>query len=147
MINVVGSKTTRVSGSTYSSSWVYDTERDTIAEATGMVHTIDEDSANGTISIGVRHTDANSNTFIESVVACASISTTISARDDWDNTVSTTINRNGISFDTDDACIYFGAAQKFHIIFRDGTPSTLAIESSDTDPGTYMTRSEFSDAT
>ncbi|CAN0567631.1 unnamed protein product [Ectocarpus sp. 12 AP-2014] len=147
VINVVGSKTTGASGNTYSSSWVYDTETDTIAEATRIVHTIDEDSANGTISIGVRHTDANSNTFIEPVVACASGSTTISAQDDSDNTVSTTIDPTGISFDTDDACIYFGAAQKFRIIFRDGTPSTLAIESYDADSGTYMTRSEFSDAT
>lgn len=147
VINVVGSKTTGVSGDTYSSSWVYDTEADTIAEATRIVHQIDEDSANGTISIGVRHTDANSNTFIEPVVACTSGSTTISAQDDSDNTVSTTIDPTGISFDTDDACIYFGAAQKFRIIFRDGTPSTLAIESYDADTGTYMTRSEFSDAT
>ncbi|CAN0402697.1 unnamed protein product [Ectocarpus sp. 12 AP-2014] len=147
VINVVGSKTTGASGSTYSSSWVYDTETDTIAEATRIVHTIDEDSASGTISIGVRHTDANSNTFIEPVVACSSGSTTISAQDDSDNTVSTTIDPTGISFDTDDACIYFGAAQKFRIIFRDGTPSTLAIESYDADTGTYMTRSEFSDAT
>ena len=147
VINVVGSKTTGVSGNTYSSSWIYDTETDTIAEATRIVHTIDEDSASGTISIGVRHTDANSNTFIEPVVACASGSTTISAQDDSDNTVSTTIDPTGISFDTDDACIYFGAAQKFRIIFRDGTPSTLAIESYDADTGTYMTRSEFSDAT
>ncbi|CAM9105246.1 unnamed protein product [Ectocarpus sp. 8 AP-2014] len=147
VINVVGSKTTGVSGNTYSSSWVYDTETDTIAEATRIVHEIDEDSANGTISIGVRHTDANSNTFIEPVVSCASGSTIISAQDDSDNTVSTTIDPTGISFDTDDACIYFGAAQKFRIIFRDGTPSTLAIESYDADTGTYMTRSEFSDAT
>ncbi|CBN80354.1 EsV-1-50 [Ectocarpus siliculosus] len=146
VMNVVGSKTTGASGETYSSSWVYDTAADTIAEATRIVHTIDEDSANGTISIGVRHTDANSNTFIEPVVACASGSTTISAQDDSDNTVSTTIDPTGISFDTDDACIYFGAAQKFRIIFRDGTPSTLAIESYDADSGTYMTRSEFSDS-
>ena len=146
VINVVGSKTTGVTGSTFSSSWVYDTETDTIAEATCIVHTIDEDSASGTLSIGVRHTDADSNAFIEPVIECASGSTTISAQDDSDNTVSTTIDSTGISFDTDGASIYFGAAQKFRIIFRDGTPSTLAIESYDADTGTYMTRSEFSDA-
>jgi hypothetical protein len=146
VINVVGSKTTGASGSTSSSSWVYDTETDTIAEATRIVHTIDEDSASATLSIGVRHTDANANAFIEPVIECASGSTTISAQDDSDNTVSTTIDSTGISFDTDGASIYFGAAQKFRIIFRDGTPSTLAIESYDADTGTYMTRSEFSDA-
>lgn len=53
VINVVGSKTTGVAGSTSSSSWVYDTETDTIAEATRIVHTIDEDSASETLSIGV----------------------------------------------------------------------------------------------
>lgn len=146
VINVVGSKTTGGAGSTSSSSWVYDTETDTIAEATRIVHTIDEDSASATLSIGVRHTDADSNAFIEPVIECAPGSTTISAQDDSDNTVSTTIDSTGISFDTDGASIYFGAAQKFRIIFRDGTPSTLAIESYDADTGTYMTRSEFSDA-
>lgn len=146
VINVVGSKTTGASGNTSSSSWVYDTETDTIAEATRVVHTIDENSESGTLSIGVRHTDGDSNAFIEPVITCASGSTTISAQNDSDNTVSTTIDPTGISFDTDDACIYFGAEQKFRIIFRDGTPSTLAIESYDADTGTYMTRSEFSDA-
>lgn len=146
VINVVGSKTTGVTGNTFSSAWVYDTDTDTIAEATRIVHTIDENSTSGTLSIGVRHTDADSNAFIEPVIACASGSTTISAQDESDNTVSTTIDPTGISFDTDGACIYFGASQKFRIIFRDGTPSTLAIESYDADSGTYMTRSEFSDA-
>lgn len=146
VINVVGSKTTGVSGNTSCSSWVYNTETDTIAEATRMVHTIDENSESGTLSIGVRHTDGNSNAFIEPVITCASGSTVISAQNDSDSTVSTTIDPTGISFDTDDACIYFGAQQKFRIIFRDGTPSTLAIESYDADTGTYMIRSEFSDA-
>lgn len=146
VLNVMGSKTTGVSGNTSSSAWVYDTEAGTVAEATRIVHTIDEDSASGTLSIGVRHTDADSNAFIEPVIECAPGSTTISAQDDLDNTVSTTIDSTGISFDTDGASIYFGAAQKFRIIFRDGTPSTLAIESYDADTGTYMVRSEFSDA-
>lgn len=145
-LNIVGSKTTGVAGNTSSSAWMYDADTDTIAEATRIVHTIDENSASATLSIGVRHTDADSNAFIEPVIACASQSTTISAQDDSDNTVSTTIDSTGISFDTDGASIYFGAAQKFRIIFRDGTPSTLAIESYDADNGTYMTRSEFSDA-
>ncbi|CAM9090727.1 unnamed protein product [Ectocarpus sp. 12 AP-2014] len=150
VINVVGSKTTGGVGNTSSSSWVYDTDTDTIAEATRIVHTIDETSASGKLSIGVRHTDADSNAFIEPVIECAPGSTTISAQDDSDNTVSTTIDSTGISFDTDAASIYFGASQKFRIIFRegaDGSPSTLAIESLDADSGTYLTRSEFSDAT
>ena len=146
VINVIGSKTTGATGSTSSSSWVYDTDADTIAEATRMVHTMDETSGSATLSIGVRHTDANANAFIEPVIECAPTSTTISAQDGSDNTVSTTVDSTGISFDTDDASIYFGAAQKFRIIFRDGTPSTLAIESYDSTTGTYMTRSEFSDA-
>jgi len=146
VLNVMGSKTTGVSGNTSSSAWVYDTDTGTVTEATRIVHTIDEDSTSGTLSIGVRHTDADSNAFIEPVIECAPGSTTISAQDDSDNTVSTTIDSTGISFDTDGASIYFGAAQKFRIIFRDGTPSTLAIESYDADTGTYMVRSEFSDA-
>lgn len=150
VINVVGSKSTGGTGNTSSSSWVYDTDTDTIAEATRIVHTIDETSTSGKLSIGVRYTDANSNAFIEPVIECAPGSTTISAQDASDNTVSTTIDSTGISFDTDAASIYFGALQKFRIIFRegaDGSPSTLAIESLDANTGTYLTRSEFSDAT
>ncbi|CAM9214494.1 unnamed protein product, partial [Ectocarpus sp. 4 AP-2014] len=131
VIDVVGSKTTGAAGNTPTSSWVYDTDTDTIIEATRIVHTIDETSASGTLSIGVRHTDAASNVFIEPVIACAPRSTTISAQDDADNTVSTTIDSTGISFDTDEASIYFWAAQKFWIIFRDGAPPTLAVEFSD----------------
>lgn len=146
-MNIVGSKTTGGVGNTTSSSWIYDTEADTVSEATRIVHSIDENNSSAALSIGVRHTDASSNVFIEPVIQCASGSTTISAQDGSDNTVSTTIDSTGISFDTDEACIYFGAAQKFRMIFRDGTPSTLAIESYDADSGTYMTRSEFTDAT
>lgn len=103
VINVVGSKTTGVSGTTSASGWIYDTETDTIAEATRIVHTIDENSESGTLSFGVLHTDAKANAFIEPVIECASGSTIISAQDASDKTVSTTIDSTGISFDTDDA--------------------------------------------
>lgn len=145
-MNLVGSTTTGVAGNTSSSSWMYDTEADTVTEATRIVHSLDENNTSAVLSIGVRHTDAASNAFIEPVLQLAPGSTTISAQDNSDNTVSTTIDSSGISFDTNEACIYFGAAQKFRMIFRDGTPSTLAIESYDADSGTYMTRSEFTDA-
>lgn len=145
VINVIGSKITGDSGSTYSSAWVYDTTTDTIAEATRIVHTIDETSENATISIGVLHTDASSNAFIEPVIQCAPDATIISAQDASDNTVSTTINPNGISFDTDTACMYFGASQTFRISFEEGPPAILSIQSYDAGSGSYVTKAEFSD--
>ncbi len=146
VVNVIGSKLTGEVGSTYSSAWVYDTTADTIAEATRIVHTIDENSEAGKISIGVRHTDGSSNVFIEPVIQCESGSTTISSQDASDNTISTTFNSTGISFDTDDASIYFGGSQEFRIIFLSGTPNILAIQAYDSVAGEYVSRTEFSDS-
>lgn len=146
IINIVGSKTSTTTGSTASSSWVYDSDAVTISEATRIVHTIDENSEAGKISIGVRHTDGASNVFIEPVIQCEAGSTTISAQDASDNTISTTINSTGILFDNDDSAIYFGSTQQFRIIFLAGTPNILSVQAYDSVSGDYASRMDFSDA-
>lgn len=146
VLNVVGAKTTGASGTTYSSGWIHNTDTSTTTETTRIVHTLDDNEENGTISIGVLHTDLSSNTFIEPVIQCSYDSTTISAQDASDNTTSTTINSTGLSFDSDDAAIYFGASQTFRIKFTDGTPAVLSFESYDSGSGSYVVRTEISDS-
>ena len=140
--NIIGTRTTGNSGSTYQSGWIYDSTADTISEATRIVHTIDENGEAGGLSIGVLHVDANSNAFIEPCIQCSSTGTTISAQDASDNTASATINSTGLSFDTDEACIYFGSSQEFRIIYNTGV---LSIQSFDSSSGQYISRADFGD--
>lgn len=146
VVNLVGSKADGETGSTYNSAWVHNTTDSTTMEITRMIHTLDEASENATLSLGVLHTDSNSNTFIEPCVQCSYDATTISAQNANDVTTSATFQSTGLSFDTDEASIYFGANQTFRIAFTDGTPATLKIESLDSVSGEYLTRFECSDS-
>eukprot|EP00752_Nemacystus_decipiens_P015859 g14167.t1 len=144
--SLIASKTTGAKGNTSASCWVHDTDLSTTSEITRMVHTVDEDSNFATLSIGVLHTDATSNKFIEPTVQLSSTSTTISAQDSNDATRSALFESTGLSFDSDDSAVYFGASKQFRIKFSDGTPSFLQVQSSD-GAGGYVTKTEFSDST
>ena len=150
VLNMVGEKVDGEKGSTYNSTWVHNTTDSTTQEVSRMVHELDETSENATISIGVLHTDASSNQFIEPTLAMRYDATVISAQDAADATASATFESTGLSFDTDQASIYFGASKNFRIKFSDGevgNPSVLQIQSYDSGTGDYVTRQEFSDAT
>jgi len=147
VMNIVGEKADGEKGSTYNSAWVHNTTDSTTQEVSRMVHEVDETTENATISIGVLHTDGNSNQFIEPTLAMRYDATVISAQDAADATASATFESTGLSFDTDAAAIYFGAAKNFRIQFSDGTPSVLQIQSYDSGLLDYVTRQEFSDAT
>ena len=149
VLNLVGEKVDGEKGSTYNSTWVHNTTDSTTQEVSRMVHELDEDSENATISIGVLHTDANSNQFIEPTLAMRYDATVISAQDSSDATASATFESTGLSFDSDQAAIFFGASKNFRIKFSDGDggPSLLQIQSLDSGSGEYVTRQEFSDAT
>jgi len=146
VMNLISSKADGESTSTYNSSWAHNTTDSTTVEVTRMVHTIDEDSENGTLSLGVRHLDISGNTYIEPIIQGSYDATSISAQDATDATASATFNYTGLQFDTDDAAIYFGSSQEFRIRFSTGTPSLLQIQSYDSGAGDYVTRQEFSDA-
>ena len=146
VLNLVGEKADGEKGSTYNSTWVHNTTDSTTQEVSRMVHELDETSENATISIGVLHTDANSNQFIEPTLAMRYDATVISTQDASDATASATFESTGLSFDSDQASIYFGAGKNFRMKFSDGTPSLLQIQSLDTGSGEYVTRQEFSDA-
>lgn len=149
VLNMVGEKVDGEKGSTYNSTWVHNTTDSTTQEVSRMVHELDETSENATISIGVLHTDASSNQFIEPTLAMRYDATVISAQDAADSTASATFESTGLSFDTDQASIYFGSSKNFRIKFSDGDggPSVLQIQSYDSGSGDYVTRQEFSDAT
>ncbi|CAM9902254.1 unnamed protein product [Pylaiella littoralis] len=147
VLNMVGEKADGEKGTTYNSTWIHNTTDSTTQEVSRMVHEIDETSENATISIGVLHTDANTNQFIEPTLAMRYDATVISAQDSSDATASATFESTGLSFDTDQAAIYFGASKNFRIKFSDGVPSVLQIQSYDSGSLDYVTRQEFSDAT
>ncbi len=144
--NVVAEKTTGASGTTYQSAWVHDTDLSTTEEVSRIVHTVDEDSEFATMSLGVLHTDGMANKFIEPAIQMTSTQVVISSQNDSDATRSALFDSEGLSFDTDDAAMYFGSNKNFRIVFEDGTPALLKIQSSD-GVGGYVTRTEFTDST
>lgn len=144
--SLVASKTTGATGDTSSSCWVHDTDLSTTDEITRFVHSVDEASNFATVSMGVLHTDASANKFIEPTLQLSSTSTTISAQDASDTTRSALFESTGLSFDSNDSAVYFGAAKQFRIKFSDGSPSFLQVQSSD-GAGGYITKTEFSDST
>ncbi|CAM9154413.1 unnamed protein product [Ectocarpus sp. 8 AP-2014] len=144
--SLIASKTTGAKGDTSASCWVHDTDLSTTNEITRVVHSVDESSNFATLSMGVLHTDAASNKFIEPTVQVSSTATTISAQDANDTTRSAFFESAGLSFDSDDSAVYFGASKQFRIKFSDGSPSYLQVQSSD-GVGGYVTKTEFSDST
>lgn len=147
VLNIVGDKEDGTKGSTYNSAWIHNTTSSSTQEISRMVHELDEDSDNATVSIGVLHTDSADNQFIEPTLTMKYDATVISAQDAADATASATFQSTGLSFDTNEAAIYFGAAKNFRIQFSDGSPSVLQIQSYDSGLLDYVTRQEFSDAT
>ena len=47
---------------------------------------------------------------------------------------------NGLSFDSDDSSIFFGASKVFRIKYTSETPERLLFQYLDTDTGTYVTK-------
>ncbi|AAR26976.1 FirrV-1-N1 [Feldmannia irregularis virus a] len=144
--NLVGQKTDGTTGSTYNSAWIHNTDDSSTLEVSRMVHELDEESANGTLSLGVLYTDSSSQQFIEPALSLQATSCTISSQNDAEQTTSATFESRGLTFDTDDAAIYFGSSQSFRIKFSSGTPSVLQIQSYDDNTSSYITRQEFTDS-
>lgn len=146
VMNLLTSKADGESASTYMSGWVHNTTDSTTEEITRIVSTIDENTENATLSLGVRHLDLSGNNFIEPTIQSTYDSTTISAQDALDATRSATFNSTGLLFDNDDSSIYFGAGQDFRIQFTSGTPALLKIQAYDSVAGDYVTKQEFSNS-
>jgi len=134
------------SGSTYQSAWAVDylttPGTPTVQEVSRFVHTMNQDGRDGLLSLGVLHTDASDNVFIEPTIQSAYDYTSISAQD---STRSAVFRSTGLQFDNDDSAVYFGASQQFRIKFTEEevgvTPDTLKVEYFN---GTeYVAKTEF----
>lgn len=108
--NMIASKTTGAAGDTSASCWVHDTDLFTTEEITRMIHTVDETSAFATLSLGGTQ-NASANKFIEPTLQMSSTSTPISAQDSSDATRSALFESTGLSFDSNDSAVYFGASK------------------------------------
>lgn len=144
--NVVAEKTTGVTGSTYQSGWVHDTDLSSTDEMTRIVHTVDEQSEFATMSLGVLHTDGSLNKYIEPAIQMTSTQVVVSSQSSTDATRSAIFESTGLSFDSDESAVYFGSNKNFRIVFEDGTPALLKIQSTD-GAGGYVTKTEFTDST
>ena len=146
VLNLMSTKADGETASTYSSAWVHNTTDSSTEEITRIVSTIDENTENATLSLGVRHNDISGNNFIEPTIQSTYNSTTISAQDATDATRSATFNAGGLQFDSDTGAVYFGASQEFRFQFTPGTPNLLSIQAYDAVALDYVTKQEFSDS-
>jgi hypothetical protein len=149
-LNLVGTKNSGEVGTASSSMYMYDTSNASVTEVGRMSHSVDASGENGTVSFGVLH-KSGTDKYVEPVFESTYEKTIISAG----STTSTailqgTFAEDGLSWNSDDACIYFGSLKQFRIIMSAGSggaESFLRIQSLDSASGTYLTRTEFSDAT
>ena len=111
--------------------YVYDETLDTTTECTRISGGLSDDKTTGSMSIDVLNSSALKRTFHTTPTE-----TTISSDD-----ITSTFSGLGLSFDSDEGSIYFGADKNFRIHFIDATgldPALLAIQAlSGTD---YVTR-------
>lgn len=122
------------------SFFVYDPTANTTKEVSRISHGLDDAGSSGSVDVKLLYTDsAGSESFVNTLVSQAS-STTITARDETEE-ISATFNSGGLSFDSDNGNIYFGADKDFRIHYAEASgldPAMLQIQSLD---GTdYYTR-------
>jgi hypothetical protein len=82
---------------------------------------------------------------MEPVIESSYTSTIVTATDAT-KAVKATVATDGLSFNHDDACIYFGSSKNFRIKFIDGSPATLVIQAYSSALSDYVTKLEFSDS-
>lgn len=120
---------------------IYNPVDDTTKECTRVSHGLNEAGATGSMSIGVLYTDANLDQTIVNTISSDPTMTSISSRDNAE-VVTATFNTGGLSFDSDNGNIYFGAEKDFRIHFEDQSgldPAMLQVQSKATDDS-YVTR-------
>ena len=130
--------TQKVAGETTygrNSFFVYNPEDGTTKECTRVTHGLNDAGDTGSMSIGVLYEDALMNT-----LSSDPTKTSISARN-ASEVVTATFNTAGLSFDSDNGNIYFGADKDFRVHFEDKAgldPAMLQIQSLSDD--SYVTR-------
>lgn len=117
------------------SFYIYNPDDGTTKECTRVSHGLNDAGDTGSMSIGVLYEEALMNT-----LSSDPTKTSISARN-ASEVVTATFNTAGLSFDSDNGNIYFGADKDFRIHFEDKAgldPAMLQIQSLSED--SYVTR-------
>ena len=126
--------TEKVTGDTTygkNSFFVHDPTLGTTKEVSRISHGLSDAGESGSISIDLLYTDSLSAESIVNTIVTQATSTVITSRDDTETT-ATTFDSGGLSFDNDNAAIYFGADKDFRIQNTDVSgldPQMLKIES------------------
>lgn len=113
------------------SFFVYNSSDGTTTECTRFSHGLNAAGDTGSVTVGLLYTDSDSNTSIVNAFTTTPSCTTITSRDDTE-TVTATFNSAGLSFDSDNGNIYFGADKDFRIHFAEESgldPAMLQIQS------------------
>lgn len=137
--------TEKVSGGvTYgkNSFFVHDPTAGTTKEVSRISHGLDDAGEIGSVSIDLLYTDSLSAESIVNTIVTQATSTAVTSRVDAETT-TTTFDSGGLSFDNDNAAIYFGADKDFRIQYTDVSgldPAMLKIESYSTTESDYVTR-------
>jgi hypothetical protein len=124
-----------------SSFFVYNPEEGTTTECTRVSHGLNEAGDTGSMTIDVLYTDANSEQSMVNTITSDPTQTSITTRS-VSETVTATFNASGLSFDSDNGNIYFGADRDFRIHYAEETgldPAMLQIQSLGDDQE-YVTR-------
>lgn len=113
------------------SFYVYNPDTGTTTECTRVSHGLNEEGNTGSMAIDVLYTDDDSNQYLVNTITSNPIETSITARSSSES-VTATFSASGLSFDSDNGNIYFGADKDFRIHYAEATgldPAMLQIQS------------------
>lgn len=130
----------------YSSSYVHDENTGESVEVAREEVTMDESGSSAQFTFGVLQEDASGVQTIRNVISTNPSSTTISSTDSGLNSMCNLKIDGGISWDTDDACLYLSSNKRFRFkyIESDGfNPARLSIQGFDNTTSTYVTKADF----
>ena len=123
---VVGDTTYNIS-----SFFVYDSSENSTQECSRISHGLSDDKLEGSVNFSVLFTNnVGDKTMVDTINSKPS-ETVITTRTETEETLKTTFDETGISFDTDTGGIYFGASKDFRIQYQEVNgldPAMLKIQ-------------------
>jgi len=129
------------------SFFVYDGTSST-TEIARKSYALSADGATSTMSVGVLRTDDAAEKSMEPVLQTTVEKTLINCFSGTESnaSITTTTLDGSLSWDRDNASLYFGASKKFRISYKASdlsNPAKLAIQALNSTSGLYETRAEF----
>lgn len=123
------------------SFYVYSADDGTTKECTRVSHGMNDAGDTGSIQVDLLYTNENSDEVMVNTITSDPAKTSITARDSSTEVVTATFDAAGLSFDSDNGNIYFGADKDFRIHYAEASgldPAMLQIQS--LSAGDYLTR-------